>query len=229
MAKKCDRCFQSYPNNLSACPYCAGQPEEILDITGAEEDKPEVEEEVVVAEDEEVELTPKGKKSKKSRTRVLPDRGQEAAGARGMPTMSEGSEVDLGGGPGEGKVVLPGTSGQLGSAVNLGSLSEHRMEGAPQVILPGSSSPLLGGEVGSGPPSGVGEKPSLLSQTSKQPSAAGEKADPKATQLSPQKGQKTMLADDDMDLNIAGEKVDPKATKLAPQKGQKTMLAEAWT
>src|SRR5262249_268552 len=58
------------------------------------------------------------------------------------------------------------------------------------------------------------------------PSSLKLPADPKATKVAPQGGQKTMLAEGmEGTLAIAGENADPKATQLAKQQGAKTVIS----
>ena len=208
MAKVCPTCKKSYAANLAACPHCAE------DALGGEDAPPKAPPAKHLEDSGAINLAPKGR----IKTRRLPDPPGELPGHRATPGHLEGSEVELGGepramGP---RVQMPGSSSAgMGSEVNLGSLSEHRHEDRPQVVMPSTHGSNIDKPQ---PPAG-----SMLSQAGSEPPVAP--ADPKATQVAKQVGVPTMLAEN-MEGEVGTAPQDPKATKLAKQTAANTMLAE---
>lgn len=219
MAKVCQQCKKTYADKLAACPHCAG------DARGGAPPKGPSSRNV---EDSGIDLSPKGN----IKTRRLPDQPGEGHG------HPEGSEVDLGAEPRgmDPQVMMPGGSmAGMGSEVNLGSLSEHRRDDRPRVVMPGMSGALPNAEKVASMLSQAAEPPANPEDPKAKPSAAktmlaeGMEAevaqgpqDPKATKLVKQSAAKTMLAEG-MEQDVAG---GPKATQLAKQTSPKTQLAD---
>jgi hypothetical protein len=254
MAKKCELCHKPYDDKLKTCPHCGGKGkgkakppaggEEVLDIDeGSEIDLapkspvrtrklPEREPGKAIpgylgtpdVEGSEVRL---GDLPKEGSTPgvVMPGSGSGE---------QEGSEVNLGSLsaflPKEGtpKVVMPGSSGKISGVEKPvpgpSILSQKTQTTENPGAIPSTIDPRGGKE---NPPAAKTMLAGNLDlEIAEDPSAPKLPADPKATKVAPQGGQKTMLAEGmEGTLDIAGAQADPKATQLAKQQGAKTVIS----